>query len=196
VKPVTDELLLNLAAISATLLGLLVVGVLFYVETGLRRLEHAYDVFAPYVRAAARLTMGLYVVALATALALVALELAWARVVFGLTGLAVLASLVDFTRRARVFGSAIGGTTRGSSTIRSEEVAAGWSRPDELIVWACVGGALALPWILGVATPDREDLTCGILLALALGLVSTLNMLLSVFDISKYERALRQEAED
>ncbi len=195
-KPVTDELLLNLAVIAATLLGLLVVGVLFYVETGLRRLERAHDVFAPYVRAAARLTMGLYVVALATALALVALEPAWSRVVFGLTALAVLASLVDFTRQARVVGGAMGSSARGAITIPSGEAIAVWSRPQELVVWASVGGALALPWILGVATPEREDLTWGVLLALGLGLLSTLNMLLSVFDIAKFERALERPSED
>jgi hypothetical protein len=176
VRPVTNELLLNLAVISATLLGLLVVGVLFYVETGLRRLEHAADVFAPYVRGAARLTMGIYVVALATSLAIVALEDPWARVVFLVAGIAVIGALVDFTRRARVLGELMG--------------SAAWSRLHEVVVWACVVGALALPWILGGVRPSAEDLTWGILLALALGLLSTLNMLLSVFDISRFERAL------
>lgn len=177
-RPVSDELLLNLAVMSATLLGLLVVGVLFYVETGLRRLEHASEVFAPYVRAAARLTMGLYVVALATALALVALEPPWARVVYLVSGIGVLASLVDFTRRARAMRSLLG--------------TAAWSRLHEVVVWGCVVAALALPWILGGIRPSAEDLTWGILLALALGLLSTLNMLLSVFDIAKFESALHE----
>ena len=176
-RPVSDALLLDVASISATLLGLLVVAVFFYVETGLRRLDQAHEVFAAYVRAAARLTMGLYLVALTTALALVALEPGWARAIFGATGLAVLASLVEFTRRARATAKLMGTTS--------------WSRLQEILVWACVTVALALPWLLGVAVPDREDLTWGILLALGLGLVSTLNMLLSVFDIAKFENAAR-----
>jgi hypothetical protein len=181
VRPVSDALLLDVASTSATLLGLLVVGVFFYVETGLRRLEHAHDVFAPYVRAAARLTMGLYLVALTTALALVALEPGWARAVFGVTALAVLASLVEFTRRARAMGKLIG--------------TAGWSRSQELLIWTCVAAALIMPWVLGVAAPNREDLTWGVLLALVLGLLSTLSMLLSAFDIAKFESAVRRTSD-
>jgi hypothetical protein len=103
-RQVSDEFLLNVAVISATLLGLLVVGVLFYVETGLRRLEHARNVIAPYIRGAARLTMAMYVGALGTSLALVALEPAWPRIVFGAVTVGVLLSLLEYTIRARALG--------------------------------------------------------------------------------------------
>ncbi|MBD0338086.1 MAG: hypothetical protein ICV67_02215 [Thermoleophilia bacterium] len=171
-RPASDELLLGVAAIAATLLGLLVVGVLFYVETGLRRLS-AREQFAPYVRAAARLTMALYVIALATALALVALRDALAHAVFAICALAAALALVDFTRRARVVGRLLGPRA--------------WSRRHEVVVWACVVVALAVPWALGGATPARDDLTLGALLALALGLSSTLNLLLSVFDLAAFD---------
>lgn len=45
VRPVSDELLLHLVEISASLIGLFLVGVFFYVEAGLGRWTHAREVF-------------------------------------------------------------------------------------------------------------------------------------------------------
>jgi hypothetical protein len=39
VQEVSDAFLLNMAEVSATLIGLFLVGVFFYVETGFRRLN-------------------------------------------------------------------------------------------------------------------------------------------------------------
>jgi hypothetical protein len=40
-RDVSDDFLLNVAEVSATLIGLFLVGVFFYVETGFRRLGEA-----------------------------------------------------------------------------------------------------------------------------------------------------------
>jgi hypothetical protein len=54
-RPVTDDFLLNMAEVSASLIGLFLAGVFFYVETGLRRLNRGRDVFEPYLRAGIRM---------------------------------------------------------------------------------------------------------------------------------------------
>jgi hypothetical protein len=46
-----------MAEVSATLIGLFFVGVFFYVDSGLRRLEHVRPVFEPYLRAGTRITL-------------------------------------------------------------------------------------------------------------------------------------------
>jgi hypothetical protein len=180
-RSVNDELLLNVAVISATLLGLLVVGAFFYVETGLRRLERTREVFAPYIRAAVRLTMAFYALALAVSLALTALEPPWVRAVFGLAGLAVLLSTADYAIRGRALGRLVGTSA--------------WSVPQEILTWGWIVAVLAVPWVLGGLAPTREDLTWGILLALFAGLISTFSILLSVFDISRFENAVRDPDE-
>jgi hypothetical protein len=176
-RQVSDEFLLNVAVIAATLLGLLVVGVLFYVETGLHRMDRMRESFAPYLRAAAKLTMSLYVMALAVSLTLVILEPPWSRTVFALTGLGALLSLIGYTNRGRTLGQIAGSVL--------------WSLPQEVFTWTFFAAVLFMPWILGGLRPGRGELTWGVLLALASGLLSTLNILLSIFDVAKFERAVR-----
>lgn len=61
---VTGQFLLHLTEISATLIGLFLVGVFFYVESGLRRWDHAREVFEPYLRAGTRIVLILYAIPL------------------------------------------------------------------------------------------------------------------------------------
>jgi hypothetical protein len=56
-RQVSDAFLLNMAEVSASLIGLFLVGVFFYVETGLRRSGRAREVFEPYLRAGTRITL-------------------------------------------------------------------------------------------------------------------------------------------
>ena len=53
-REVSDAFLLNMAEISAGLIGLFLVGVFFYMESGLRRAGPARDVFEPYLRSGTR----------------------------------------------------------------------------------------------------------------------------------------------
>jgi hypothetical protein len=59
-REISDAFLLNVAEVSATLIGLFLVGVFFYVETGFRRLGHHRDVVEPYFRSATRIVLILY----------------------------------------------------------------------------------------------------------------------------------------
>jgi len=176
-RPVPDELLLNLAAIAATLLGLLVVGVFFYVETGLRRLEQAQEPFGAFIRAASRLTMSLYGLTFSVSIALVALKPAWARATFALAAAGVLLATLDWTIRSRAMGAIMGSAV--------------WSPLVAVVAWIWVAAMLAIPWVMGGLHPSREHLTWAVLLTMLTALVSTLEMLLSVFDISAFEQASR-----
>lgn len=173
----SDDLLLNLAAVSATLLGLLVVGVIFYVETGLRRLERNREPVASYVRAASKLTMALFSAALVVTLSLVSLDLVWARVVFVAASIAVVVTLISFSRHAVAMARVVGRRA--------------WSLPYGVGLWATATVVLAAPWLLGGLHPSREDLTVGVLLILLSGLVSTFSILLSIFDIAAFEGRTR-----
>ena len=94
-RQASDAFLLNVAEVSATLIGLFLVGVFFYVETGFRRLEHGRDVVRPYFRAGTRIVLLLYALPLFLSLTLVVLGPTWNRVLFLLFSLLLLWANVD-----------------------------------------------------------------------------------------------------
>jgi hypothetical protein len=51
-RQVSDGFLLNMAEVSGALVGLFLVGVFFFVDTGLERLDKSREVLEPYFRAA------------------------------------------------------------------------------------------------------------------------------------------------
>jgi hypothetical protein len=63
-QAVSDAFLFTIAEVSATLIGLFVVGVFFYIDKGLRRLHDIPDVVAPYIRAGTRIVLVLYAIPL------------------------------------------------------------------------------------------------------------------------------------
>jgi hypothetical protein len=71
VRQVSDAFLLNMAEVSTTLIGLFLIGVFFYVESGLRRVDRARQVFEPYLRAGTRITLIVFTIPLGLSLALV-----------------------------------------------------------------------------------------------------------------------------
>jgi hypothetical protein len=100
-QQVSDAFLLNMAEVSATLIGLFLVGVFFYVETGLRRWGQAREALEPYLRAGTRITLIVFAIPLGVSLTLVALEPSWARVFFALLSVMLLAANVDSVVRIR-----------------------------------------------------------------------------------------------
>ena len=74
VASVSEGLLLTVAQIAATLIGLLLVGMFFYVETGFRRLTTVQVEAGAFLRATTKLVLLLYALVLAVSLALVAFE--------------------------------------------------------------------------------------------------------------------------
>jgi hypothetical protein len=155
VRPVSDMFLLSVAEISATLIGLLLVGSFFYVETGLRRLGRAREAVTSYLRAGTRIVLVLYGMTLALSLTLVALESIWATVFFAVLSLLLLAANVATSVRIR----ALAKLTRSTTVLVNDVVSS-----------AGILALVAIPWVLGGLRPTREDLTWAILLSLATAL--------------------------
>jgi hypothetical protein len=172
--PVSDAFLLNIAEVSATLMGLFVVGVFFYVDKGLRRLDDTHDVVAPYVRAGTRIVLVLYAIPLGLSLTLVVLEPIWTRVLFAVLSLVLVAANLDTAARIRAFVK-----VAGSSSFPVNEVGG----------TVGVAALVVTPWVLGGRHPGREDFTWTILLSLVVGFLSTSTVVLSVFDIIRLEPA-------
>jgi hypothetical protein len=101
-REVSDAFLLQVADISATLIGLFLVGVFFYVETGFRRLSpRRRVVFEPYFKAGTRIVLVLYAVPLFLSLTLVALTPGWNKVLFVLLSIVLLATNIASLARVR-----------------------------------------------------------------------------------------------
>jgi len=174
---VTDGFLLNMAEVSATLIGLFFVGVFFYVESGLRRLEHVRAVFEPYLRAGTRITLIVFAIPLGLSLTLVALDLVWSRILFALLCATLIAANVDTLVR-------IGGATR-ATRFRGFLLL-------ELVTTALTVLLIVLPWALGGLHPTREDLLWAILLSFAAGFLSICATVMSVFEMSRLEAAAQR----
>jgi hypothetical protein len=168
-KPISDAFLLNVAEVSATLVGLFLVGVFFYVETGFRRLDSGVrNLIEPYMQAGTRIVLVLFALPLFLSLTLVALGPNWNRVVFAAFCVLLLAANADSLLRIRPLMRA-----RESPVLLVNEVA------GSVLVLVLV----VTPWALGGIDPSREDLTWAILLSFASGLLSVSALVLSVFDM-------------
>jgi hypothetical protein len=173
-QEVSDDFLLNVAEVSATLIGLFLVGVFFYVETGFRRLGDAREAFEPYFRSGTRIVLVLYALPLFLSLTLVVLSPNWNRVLFLFLSVMLVAANVDSAVRVR-------GIARrtGSNVLLLNEV----------LGTIAVAALVVVPWALGGLHPTREDLTWAILISFGAGFLSVSALVLSVFDTAKFEEA-------
>jgi hypothetical protein len=173
-REVSDEFLLNMAEVSAALIGLFMVGIFFFADTGFRRLHQARGIVEPYFRASTRIVLVVYALPLGLSLSLVVLQLSWSRVLFVLLSLLLLAANLDTAARIRAVARATGSTAL---------------LVNELVGTAAVVTIVALPWVLGGLHPTREDLTWTILLAFAAGFASISALVLFVLDLARFEAA-------
>lgn len=169
-REISDIFLINMAQISGGLLGLFVLGILFFVETGFRRLDGpGAEVVEAYFRASTRIVLILFAIPLALSVTLVALEPGWSVALFAALSAALVAANVDTLRRI----PAVHRETRSTGLLLNE-----------------VGGTVAvavlvvLPWALGGLDPSRADLTWAILLSFGSAVVSVFVLVLSVFDLA------------
>jgi hypothetical protein len=170
---VSDELLLTTAQIAATLLGLLLVGVLFYAETGLRKLGSIAPQTAPYLQAGTIFVLLLYSLVLGVSLVLVAFGPPWSAIVFVLLGLALLVALVLFTRR-----------TLDLSRARPDWLRAWWA----WLPWPPTLITLGLPWLLGGLSPDRDAFVASIFIGGATAFQATAGLVLLTFEVATLDR--------
>jgi hypothetical protein len=171
-REVSDAFLLNMAEVSAALIGLFMVGIFFFADTGFRRLDQARAIVEPYFRASTRIVLVVYTLPLGLSLSLVVLQPVWSRVLFALLSLMLLAANLDTAARIRAVTRVTGSTAL---------------LVNELAGTAAVLVIVALPWVLGGLHPTREDLTWTILLAFATGFASISALVLFVLDVARFE---------
>jgi hypothetical protein len=156
------------------------VGIVFFADTGFRRLDQARGIVEPYFRASTRIVLVLYALPLGLSLSLVALEPVWSRALFGLLSLMLLAANVGTVARIRAVARVTGSTAL---------------LVNELVGTAAVLVIVALPWVLGGLHPTREDLTWTILLAFATGFASISALVLFVLDLARFEDGAGREGD-
>jgi hypothetical protein len=166
-REVSDDFLLNLAEVSATLIGLFLVGVFFYVETGFRRLGAARETVEPYFRAGTRIVLLLYALPLGLSLTLVTLGPTWNRALFLILSLLLLAANIDSLVHVRSV------TRLPGSTL--------WL-VTELLGTAAVLALVVTPWALGGLHPRREHLVWALLLSFGAGFLSVGALVMSTFE--------------
>lgn len=168
VREVTNEVLLGLAGIAATLVGTFIVAVFFYLDSALHRSRGAAgSTQDQYMRAGTRWVLIAYSLPLFVALALVGAEPVWAAVAFVVFAAALVVATVDTTRRI----------VKRGATGRSPALAA-----NEICTSLAVVVLAVLPWILGGWIPSPGDFVPSLLLALIIGFTSTAAVIMSVFD--------------
>ena len=171
-RQVSDGFLLNMAEVSGTLIGLFLVGVFAYIEGGYRRADRVREVFEPYLRAGTRITLIVFAIPLGLSLALVALELPWARALYLALSVLLLVANVDSVVRVRGVGKVTGS--------RAMLV-------NEIVTTMLAILVIVVPWALGGLHPTREDLTWAIVLAFAAGFLSIAATVMTAFDFSRFE---------
>lgn len=176
-NPVPEGFLLAVAGIAATLIGLLLLGAFFYVETGFRRATEVASQGGPFLRATTKLTLLLYSLVLGISLGLVVIRPVPLAVVYAALGLALLRALVEWSLRYR--------DLRRVLPI---------PRESPWIMWPAVGILLALPWAMDGWEPSREAMTWTLLGAGALAVMSTAGLVLTSFDLASWERTAQASA--
>jgi hypothetical protein len=159
-----------MAEVSAGLIGLFLVGMFFYVETGFRQLGPVRSVVESYFRASTRIVMLLFAIPLALSLTLVVLETVWTAVLFGIMSVALVVANVDTAIQIL----AVHRVTRSTAMLANE-------------VLGSIGVVfiVLLPWVLGGIDPTREDFTWAILVSFAIAFLSLMTVVLSVFDLAR-----------
>jgi hypothetical protein len=175
-RDVSDAFLLQTAEISGGLIGLFLIGVFFYVETGFRRLGPGGGAFEDYFRASTKIVMLLFAIPLVLSLTLVVLEPGWSRVIFVLLCVLLVAANFDTASQMRDVQRVL--------------------HSPALYVTEVVGTIgvvilVSIPWILGGLDPTREDLAWSILVSFAIAFISVFALVISVFDVSRAHREAR-----
>ncbi len=178
--PVSDNLLVTLAEISAGLTGLFLVGMVFYIQTGYDRIERSREVVEPYFRAATTITFILYAIPLFVSLTLVALPIGWSRLLYLVMVVGLVVTDVTTVSTVRAVRRA---TRLGLLTM------------IEAVGTAAVAVMVILPLATGGFSPDREDLVPALLLSLGVAFLGTCVLVLTLFDIARLERSETPDAE-
>ena len=172
--PVADVFLLLIAEVSAALIGLFLVGMIFYIQTGFGQLERSRVVVEPYFRASTRIVLILYSIPLVLSLTLVALPIVWSRLLFLTLIVGLVASNISTAVGVRPVMRVTGNRTLFI---------------NEIVGTAGVALMVILPLASGGFSPSRDDLVPPILISLGIAFLSTCVLVLTLFDIAQFERS-------
>lgn len=178
----TDEFLLGLAGIAATLVGTFIVAVFFYLDSALHRTRGRDDSAADqYMRAGARWVLIAYSLPMTVALALAGAEPIWSTVAFLVCAAALVVATIDTSRRISKKGAAR----------RSVALAA-----NEVLTSLAVVAVVVLPWALGGWSPSSGEFVPSLLISLAVGFTSTATVTMSLFDGEEESASALHSAEE
>jgi hypothetical protein len=169
-RSMNESFLLQVAEISAGLVGLFLVGVFFYVGSELRQTLAGDGELDAYMRVGTRIVLIMYAIPLGVPLALVGVGAGWARWLFLGLSIVLVAANVDTVVRI----GAVARETRSFALVANEAVST-----------ALVVAVVVLPWALGGWRPTAEDLTPSLLLALGGGFLSTFALIMALFDLRR-----------
>ena len=173
-EPVSEGFLLTISSISAGLIGLFLVGMTIYIQTGYDTHERSRDVVEPYFRAATLITFIAYTVPLAVGLTLVALPLVWSQILYWALVIGLLVVNV-----------------RTVSTVRDVQRDVGLSLLTmvEVVGTVAIAAMILIPLVTGGIGPGQEDLVPGLLISMGIAFLGTCVLVLSLFDIARFERS-------
>lgn len=163
---------MTVSEVAGGLIGLFLVAMVFYVESGFRRLSVPGRPIEEYFRASTRIVLVLFAIPLLMPLTLVALPVGWSRFVFAALVVALAVTNVTTFRRVRSAAR-----VTGSRTLVFNE----WVGTLGVVL------VVTLPVISGGLTPGRSDFVPAVLLALGVGFLSTCVLVLSLFDVARLE---------
>lgn len=169
-RAISDDFLLNMAEVSASLIGLFLVGAFLYVESGRRSPHDARPVFEPYLRAGIRVTLIVFAIPLGLSLTLVALEPVWSKMLLAVLSLMLIAANLETALRI----PSVWKVTHSTALLVMEVVTS-----------IGVVVLVALPWILGGLHPTREEFTSSILIAFAAGFLAISATVMTAFDFAR-----------
>lgn len=171
---VGDDFLLALSEISAALTGLFLVGMIFYIQIGYEKTQRSRAVVEPYFRAATSITLISYAIPVVVSLTLVVLPSGWSAGIY--YALVVCLVVVNIST---------------VSTVRKvqRELRLGLLTMIEVVGTVVIGLMVVLPLAMGGLTPDREEIVPGLLLSLGIAFLGTWVLVLTLFDIARFERS-------
>jgi hypothetical protein len=98
-REVSDQFLLNVAEVTSALVGLFLVGIFFFVESGFRGRER--ETIEPYFRSGTRIVLVVFAIPLLLSLTLVAMKPVWSHLLFATLCVLLIAANVDSLRVER-----------------------------------------------------------------------------------------------
>lgn len=172
---VSDSFLLEVAGISASLLGFYVVGVFFYVDRSI--FPQAAELAHGYLKAAAGSVLYLYGMAVLVSLGLVVFSDAFVTVIYFLLS-----------------GGLVWSVARTNAATRRLHRAVGVRVLSQTFAWFATTLIAGIPWMLGGVTPTRPDFAWGLMLVGVFAFISTASFVLSAFDLSALEASAHDGA--